>query len=446
MLVDFTVRNFRSFKEEATLSLHAEKSIKDHENSSDSSNMIVLNGSNERLLKVAAIYGANASGKSNFIAAISFFRRMILKSFSDDTILENFAQRKFQLNTLAKDSPSFFEMVFIIDECRYRYGFEIEGETISLEWLFMKDLQAPRESYCFKREKQKIQINPKTYKGAAGLDVKTRDNSLFLSTCAQFNIDVAILIKKWFITDLNIILDNSLPPTLTIDILRTNPEKQKIIMDFIKLIDLSINKITIEEHEARELPKPLEKLLSDIAKNSEALKFELKDARKLEVFSEHDRYTGQEFKDSVRFPFSWESLGTKKIFSLVGPWFDTILRGGILVIDEFGSSLHTSISLEMLKIFQSHLNKKAQLIIATHDTNLLAKDILRRDQIWFVEKDKYGATDLYSLVEYKLDKASGGNNESFTKDHYLMGKYGAIPYFGDLSKFLKEFSGDDKED
>lgn len=144
--------------------------------------------------------------------------------------------------------------------------------------------------------------------------------------------------------------------------------------------------------------------------------------------------------------FKFESLGTTKLFALLGPFFDTIQNGGVLIIDEFGTSLHTQLSVELLKLFYSTMNVLgAQLIITTHDTNLLRKDLLRRDQIWFAEKSSEGVSDLYSLVEYKINQANSVRNDaSFSKD-YLLGRYGAIPYFGNIDKFIKEY-GSKKEE
>ena len=124
---------------------------------------------------------------------------------------------------------------------------------------------------------------------------------------------------------------------------------------------------------------------------------------------------------------------------MIGQWFDSLLNGKTLIVDEFGASLHTKLSFELIRLFQSTINRGAQLILTTHDTNLLRKDLFRRDQIWFVEKDKEGVSDLYSLVEYKINQATSVRNDaSFEKD-YLQGKYGAIPFFGDIEQFVIDY-------
>ena len=155
------------------------------------------------------------------------------------------------------------------------------------------------------------------------------------------------------------------------------------------------------------------------------------------------------FVEFVRFVFEPKISVLCEIcgdFALLGPFFDTIQNGGVLIIDEFGTSLHTQLSVELLKLFYSTMNAHgAQLIITTHDTNLLRKDLLRRDQIWFAEKSTEGASTLYSLVEYKINQANSVRNDaSFSKD-YLLGRYGAIPYFGNIDKFVMEY-GSKKEE
>ena len=441
MLVDFTIRNFLSFKEEVSFSMLAAKSVKEHEQygSDESCNIIDVPNTDAKILKVAAIYGANGSGKSNLMTAMSFFKRMVLDSFSNDSILRWSTEMSHQFSVESQDEPISFEMMFIIGEKRYRYGFEIFGESVESEWLFVKSLESSRESYCFKREKKNIIINSKTYKGASGLSSKTRHNALFLSTCAQFNVETSMIIKEWFRKKFNILSgidDNTIHYTANQYLHDTDMRKR--IIEFVKAIDLGINDIVIKESDLDNVPEPV----NQVTNNTTIIKPEIKAIKAIktfEIFSEHNRYDHGTLKDSLLMPFGIESLGTKKIFALLGPWFDTMLNGGTLLIDEFGASFHTKLSIELIKLFQSALNTDAQLIITTHDTNLLRGELLRRDQIWFTEKDRFGVSDLYSLVEYKINQANSIRNDaSFNKD-YLLGKYGAIPYFGNIPQFLTDF-------
>ena len=443
MLVDFTVRNFLSFKEEVSFSMLAAKSVKEHE-SNDSHilrNTINATSSDSKLLKVAAIYGANGSGKSNLLSAMSFFKHMVLDSFKNDSILRKAKDLSYQFSMESQNEPSSFEMTFIIKDKRYRYGFEILNNSIESEWLFIKPLSSIRESYCFRREKKNITVNSKTFKGSSGISSKTRHNALFLSTCAQFNVEVSMTIKEWFRKRFNILSglnDDTIHYTAGQYI--HNADMHNRIIEFIKLIDLGINNIEIKESDVENVPE----FVDAISKDSNIIKSEITDIKKIEILSEHKRYNHEKWIDNLLTPFSIESLGTKKIFALLGPWFDTILNGGTLLIDEFGASFHTKLSFELIKIFQSNLNNDAQLIITTHDTNLLRSDLFRRDQIWFAEKNEFGVSDIYSLVEYKINQANSVRNDATFNKDYLLGKYGAIPYFGNIYQFLNDFSNNDK--
>lgn len=447
MLIDFTLRNFLSFKDEVSFSMLAAKSVKEHEqyDSNESCNVINVPNTDSKILKVAAIYGANGSGKSNLLSAMSFFKRMVLDSFKNDSILRRVTELSYQFSIESQEEPSSFEMMFIVGDKRYRYGFELFNESIESEWLFVKPLESSRESYCFRREKKIITVNSKTYKGAGGISSKTRHNALFLSTCAQFNVEISMIIKEWFRKKFNILSgidDDTIHYTANQYI--HNADMHKRIIEFIKIIDLGINDISIKESDVENIPEPVNKVVNAISNSPNVIKSEITDIKKIEILSEHKRFEHGKLKDTLLTPFGIESLGTKKIFALLGPWFDTIINGGTLIIDEFGASFHTKLSVELIKIFQSTLNNNAQLIITTHDTNLLRGELLRRDQIWFAEKNEFGVSDLYSLVEYKVNQATSVRNDATFNKDYLLGKYGAIPYFGNIAQFLTDFSDNDK--
>lgn len=447
MLIDFSLKNFLSFKEEISFSMLAARSVKEFDNCQDGKpcNVINIPNTDSKLLKLAVIYGANSSGKSNLLLAMHFFKRMILESFKNDTILHRINEKSFQLSLESQKEPISFEMIFIVGDKRFRYGFEILNNSIESEWLFVKPLTSIRESYCFKREKKSISVNYKTFKGAGGISSKTRHNALYISTCAQFNVETAMIIKEWFRKKFNILSgldDNTIYFTANQYI--HNPDMHRRIIEFIRLIDLGINDISIKESDVDKVPEPITKIINEISQHPNIIQSEITDIKKIEILSEHNRYENKKLKDTVLFPFGIESLGTKKIFALLGPWFDTIINGGTLLIDEFGASLHTKLSIELIKLFQSSLNLNAQLIITTHDTNLLRGELLRRDQVWFTEKNEYGISDLYSLVEYKINQANSVRNDASYNKDYLLGKYGAIPYFGNTAKFIADFSAHEK--
>lgn len=403
-------------------------------------------------MRIASIYGANGSGKSNLVKAMMFFRNMILNSVNNDHILSGFSLNQFRLDSSSSRETSGFQMIFIINTVKYRYGFEIFNERIDSEWLFMQDFSSQKESYCFKRNSERVQVNPKTFKEGKTIENMTRENALFLSTAAQFNVPIAILIKNWISRRFNIlsgINDNTLNYT-ALQYLQNDTMRQRIL-DFIKIIDLGIQDITVKESFIDKISDstiiPDDPLLKKIIGGlSDAMNPSGNKIRELNIHADHNKYDGDVIVDRVAIPFKNESIGTVKIFALLGPWLDTLANGGTLVVDEFGTSIHTKLALELIRLFQSKLNNgDAQLIVTTHDTNLLRKDILRRDQIWFAEKDIYGISDIYSLVEYKINQATSVRNDAtFSKD-YLLGKYGAIPYFGNIEKFIIDYSVDDNE-
>ena len=252
-------------------------------------------------------------------------------------------------------------------------------------------------------------------------------------------------IKEWFRKRFNILsglTDDTIDYTAGQYI--HNIDMRNRIIEFIRLIDLGINNIEIKESEVENIPESVNQFVDAISKNPNIIKSEITDIKKIEILSEHKRYDHEKWVDTLLTPFGIESLGTKKIFALLGPWFDTIINGGTLLIDEFGASFHTKLSFELIKTFQSNLNKEAQLIFTTHDTSLLRSELLRRDQIWFAEKNEFGVSDIYSLVEYKINQANSVRNDATFNKDYLLGKYGAIPYFGNISKFITDFSTNGK--
>lgn len=440
MLLEFSAENFLSFKK-AEFSMLAANSVKELE-VGPSSSVAMLPGKGERILKAAVIYGANGSGKSNFISSMRFFKYVILNSSRDDSILSQLSDLKFQFDDDSPRSSTRMEMVFSIEDNRYRYGFSLGKSDIETEWLFILPSGRLRESYCFKRKKNDYSINAKFMKGASALREKTRANALFLSTCAQFNISVALEIADWLASKFRVVSGVSDTAIFyTASQMLKNAELKDLIVKFIAQVDPGIKEILISERDTKELPDILITFINEFEKNPYYELDKAKGFSPLEISSKRIRFNKDGSLDSLSLPFEKESLGTQKLLAILGPWLITILAGGVLIIDEFGSSLHTKLALELLKLFQIPANKGGQVVLATHDINLLRKDALRRDQIWFTEKNNFGESSLFSLLEYKED-AAVRNDASYRKD-YLAGKYGAIPYLGDIEKFHRDFLADD---
>lgn len=453
MLIEFSVGNYLSIKEAITFSMLASNAVKELESSSEGVNNVFWDKSKKnKYLKSAVVYGANGSGKSNLLSAIGFYRRFILSSSNDRQADDEIMTIPFLLSTETENKPSSFEMVFVIDAIRFRYGFEATKKIITAEWLFGFDTEnSNKESTYFTRENQNIKVSNKNFKEGKGLENNTRPNALFLSTVAQLNGEVSNKIQNWLKANINVIsgLEDA-TTAYTIGRFQDQEEFRKKIINFFKLTNLGIEDIKMEEPVLDNLSKILpqkredEKIASLIQELQKELKDRMKkggDAREISINAFHKKFDeANKLIDTIALDFELESKGTQKLFGLLGPWFDTLEKGKILIVDELDSRLHTKLTTELLKIFQSGINtKNAQLIFASHDTNLLRNDLFRRDQIWFTEKDNSGSTDLYSLVEYKINQATSVRNDaSFEKD-YLIGKYGAIPYFGNIPKFLNDF-------
>lgn len=458
--MQFKVENFLSFKDAATFSMVGYAPIKEHESDEQYCNVFYDPAEKSKLLKSSVIYGANGSGKSNLLSAMGFFRSFILSSSNEKQADDEIKVLRFLLSTDTDDAPSSFEMIFFIEDTRYRFGFEADKEKIHAEWLFsLKSEVSAKETKLFTREFQDIKSNRQFFREGRGLEDKTRPNALFLSTVAQLNGEIATQILKWFKTNFNFIsgLEDT-TTSYTVSKFQKEENFKQVVIEFFKSIQIGFDNIEIiEENDIlgkslRDVPAELSneidsvllalKKLQDKARRSEN---SIVETKQISINTWHKKFNEiDEFLKYETIDFGLESKGTRKLFSLFGPIIDTIQSGKILVVDELDSRLHTLLTMELIKFFHSKTNKKAQLIFASHDTNLLRKEIFRRDQVWFTEKNRIGATDLYSLVEYKINQATVRNDASFEKD-YLLGKYGAIPFLGDIQKFKIDFLHEQQE-
>ena len=435
MIIEFTTGNFLSFKERMTLSLEP-AAITEHQSS-------VFEIGHQKLLKSVVLYGANSSGKSNYLKAMSVMKRIIMTSMEKSSVSKNNI-KPFLLNSETRNRPSFFEVVFLIDKLRYRYGFEIDAKKVHAEWLFvMHGKQKNKEKPLFIRELDGIAVT-ELFEEGDGLESKTRDNALFLSIVDQFNGKVSAQLMKWF-NAWRIIsgLSHEHYRSVTYKLLEDSVCKTKLLK-FYEDLDLGFNelKVKTEKFDPIMLPKDLpEEIRNDMIAELEGESLiNINTIHK--IFDNQGNPVGTKDFDMRK----QESSGTNKIIDLSGPIFDTILEGGVLVIDELDAKLHPLMTTAITNLFNSDkFNKKnAQLIFATHDTNLLTYGHFRRDQIYFVEKNNYESSDLYSLVEYQENGKAIRKDRSFEKD-YIQGRYGAIPYIGSFEELLVG-TRDGKED
>ena len=431
MLVEFSVGNYKSFGETVTFSMVAAK-ISSHDKIIDANNTFDVDD-DLKLLKSAAIYGANASGKSNLISAFRFMKEFVSNS-SNGQSTDPINVDPFRLNLEMAQKPSSFEIVFILKSKRYRYGFEVTKERVTSEWLFY--VPSTKEYRLFERDLDTFKIS-REFKEGKGLEDKTRSNALFLSVVAQFNGEISGNILNEFLLNLDVVSGLDHDDQVTAELFADFADSRDGILALVKSLDLSIYDIQIQKPNY-----PVEKLVNlpeELRKDF----LELVESSPLTVKTIHRLYDTKTDRDiDVAFDLNKnESEGTKKLFALAGLIVTTLETGAILIIDEFDTKLHPLISKSLVRLFNSSETNpfNAQLIFATHDTNLLDRNLFRRDQIWFTEKDKTSQTRLYSLVEYHV------RNTAAYESDYIQGRYGAIPFIGDLTRLFGEQNGKEEQ-
>mgnify|MGYP006430738981 CR=1 FL=1 len=430
-LQEFSFSNFRSFKDINTLNMAGAK-IKSKHSEIDANNVIVGNNIEKvSFLKSKAIYGANASGKSNIIHAFITFFRIISNSVKDETVLNLIDP--FRLSTETEDEPSFFQIIFWDKQVKYRYGFELTDEEISSEWLYGKP--GERELCYFIRDgKEIVEIDKSNFREAHKLKTLLsddddneifRNNSLLLSTLASFGF--AKLSKQLIKSMTSVYVISGLGHQGMYERAGealTDNKKKKYILDFLKNGDIGIEDLDSVEISTKDEPEDSDEDIKNRIQKSDKKKLLISTRKKFDA--------NNKSVENESFSFRLhESEGTQKLFELSPFIYEALKEEKTIIIDEFDARFHPLLTRKIVELFNSAQNKGAQLIFTTHDTNLLSSDLLRRDQIEFVEKDKYGASHLYNLVQFKGIR----NNGSFEKD-YIQGKYGAIPFLGNFDKFI----------
>lgn len=421
MLIEFSVENYRSIRERQTLSLVASSANQELEACNSFASL-----SNARLLKSCVLYGPNASGKSTLISALSFLKDCILNSHKESQADEEIDVHPFKLDRKYRLSDSEFEIIFIQNSVRFEYGFKCNKQRFTEEWLFAYPLGKPQKWFhrIFDIDNQKylFEFKPSFEGGKTRQSIAdaTRSNALYLSTAIQLNNNQLKDVFDWFKTKLRVIKSaHDLAPIYTIKMLDSDLKGKNKVLSFLSSADLSISDIKIKKtlFNSDMLPLDLpQEIREDILKN-----FNGKDVSSVK-FIHSDIETSEE----IEFDADEESEGTHTLFAFAGPWIDVIEKSRILVVDELDNSLHPLIVQHLIKKFHLTNSSTAQIIFTTHDTSLLSQSLLRRDQVWFMEKDSSKSTNLYSLSEF-----SPQENEAIERG-YLNGRYGGIPFLKDL--------------
>ncbi len=418
MLLRFQVSNYRSIYQEQSFSFIA-SSLKDNESGLIEADQ--LGGLS--ILPAAVVYGANASGKSNFIASINFMIRAILKSHREGIPDGGVPRRPFALDKECEIIPSSCVMDFIVNNTRYQYGFTYNDDVFLTEWLYAYPKKYKR--VLFERNGQTFEFGRFLAGQNKVISELTRDNSLFLSAAIQNGHEELSLIAKFFSS---IRIDQTVSvggAKVAVDL--TEKDLDERVISFLSKIGTGITAFKRSRKEipgeVLEIRNALNSALKKGLKKYE-IDFEETGADEEEILLAHKGVDGTEHY----FDINWESAGTRRLLLLLGRVFRSLDQGTLLLVDELDASLHTFACEAVLSLFCCKATNphNAQLVATTHDTNLLRSPILRRDQIWFTEKDEIGSTDLFPLTDIHTRK--GDNIEL----GYLQGRFGAVPISGSV--------------
>ena len=404
MLIRFSFKNFKSFKNENCLDMEA-TSLKEHEYN-------VAKTENGEYLKVSAIYGANASGKTNVLQAFDYMKKRIL--VSDDSKKNSPIDEENIYSFMINNDPIALEVEILAKNNKiYKYGFEVLKDTIISEWLFEKRVN--KFYAIFERENNNVSMKPNKISDLVNIDERT----LFLNIYSKIdrNNEDFSNVYDWFVNSMYLDLGNPnferfINNRVSLKIL-SDENYKKELLKFIKTFDSGIEGI-------RTTPDSIEAVKS----NNGIIDIEVL-----------HRGENGELK---ALPFYLESNGTRKMFHLFDFFMDALRNGMVLFIDELDAKLHPLLTRYIINLFHNSQTNigNGQLIYSTHDTVNLNKETFRRDEIWFAEKDKDGISEIYALSDYILedDKNAGKkvrNDATYNKD-YLTGRYGAIPVLEDF--------------
>ncbi len=397
MLMAFSVANYKVFKDEVTFSMvaTADKKLED--------NISVCCGKH-KVLKTASVYGANASGKTTIFQALLLFRNFVLQShsFAENVMLTHVP---FALDQRMKKEPTVFRVEFIRNEVRYSYGFAYNTNAILEESLYY--YPSGRRTKVFERKGQDFVFGrDKRFRG--GNARRVRPKSLFLSVSAQFNDEVCMSVFNWFTSDLLVMCGYD--QLFSIDVLVNTMNKDKEFAELMKrafrIADFGITDV-VNQSKKNEKQIGLEPVF--LAPTT------------IQDFVVEHEINGKK----TTLPLGWESSGTIRFLSVIGPVVSTLKSGGTLVIDEIDMSFHTDVCQWIMGLFldPAENRKGAQLIFNTHEVGLLDQTVVRRDQVWFTMKDwETGKGDLRRLSDYKV------RNDLDIRKAYLNGSFGAKPF------------------
>ena len=443
MLIDFTVENFRSFQKEQTFSMVASNKLQDH-----TEHCVSIEGISQRLLRAGVIYGANASGKSNLIKSLVFAQQLIrVKSGGN---LAKLASNQFRFGGSRR--PSRFEFRFVARGKVFSYGFIVTPENVEEEWLNRIEPNE-KELLIFRRIKQKISIgtNRTLFSGAADVSkqalkalqvLKPRTDQLLLNRSLDVDMtsqgELLQPVVWWFAACLTTIQPNTTFGPL-VDFLDNVDPFRQFASKFLHNLGTGIDELFIDKTslEAESLPKEILAVLqstrdgeSSIAFGDPSVVFHFAAEDPSKVIRRNISARHQVRNNRFPMPFHEESDGTRRCLDFLPALFHIKTQEMVFVIDEINRSLHPLVSHALLKFFltEPSENNHQQMIATTHESHLLDQDLLRRDEVWFIEKDTSQASHIYSLSDMNV------RNDVRLEKGYLNGRFGGIPIIGDTKK------------
>ena len=422
MLLRFAATNHGSIKERQEISFVA-SSLKD-----EAQGLIPVSGIRDvqAILPVALIYGANASGKSQFIDAMVFLCRWILHSQDRRLPEEAFQWNPFALDAAYKVKPSVFEVDFLVAGIHHEYGCALLDGTVEEEWLYRFPSQ--RKQILFERDGMQYRFG-RGLKGKKGIVKEiTRSNSLFLSAAYRHDYDELKPVIRFF-SSISSTTRLSIPDR---SLQRKSEKMDERILRVLRQIDTGIIGYRLKTLEESEDKSEFMQKLQILFAEELNIKIEELASMQEQLFEFEFAHAGRE-DHPVYLNFAKESAGTRRLVAILDEAFYSLDKGAVYILDELDVSVHTRVCELLLDLYNSPQTnpKGAQLLTATHNTHLLtAKDLLRRDQIWFTEKDREGATRLWPLSDFRIPQGFNTNKS------YLEGQLGGIPFAGRVADLL----------
>ena len=439
MFIEFQIGNYRSFRDIQKFTMQAAP-IRSNDSGLNEGNVFV--SSDIRLLKSKAIYGSNASGKSNLIHGLSHFCELVSNSVAQEGIPKRIWENSFKLITDWEKEPIFFQYIFLSDRLIHRYGFQIFEDKIIYEWLF--EGEGKNEIEYFMRSPNDLRINNEYFTGAEESKIQAsrvdnelfRDDSLFLTGAALSANRIASKIRNEI---KSILFVNGFEDPYAIQfglnkLLNGTEEEKKALKGLVSAADTGIDDLEF----VNEIDYDSK---NQILQSSESPSNKIWLKKTSSLFSTHKRYNENGvFVDKISVPFAnWESNGTKKIFSIGASVLDSLKNNKTLIIDEFDALLHPNLTLKILDLYNSENTNphNVQIIFVTHDSGLLRRADLRRDQICLVDKDKYGISTIKTLIEFK-----GIRKDASYEKEYLNGNYEGVPSLEKMDRVVTQNNRD----